>query len=126
MVLMTNSMLATLNNSALKISLKDKHVGYVLYFTQGVPCPLFTVRFRLPRPGYYFVTPFRRRVKLPRVLAAEVCPVSSVQMSRSDKLKVELFGSRCEAALATHVLLVPPWKIRFNCANEVPSATTLS
>ena len=31
MVLMTNSMLTTLNNSALKISLKDKHVGYVLY-----------------------------------------------------------------------------------------------
>ena len=48
-----------------------------MYFTQGVPCPLFTVRFRLPRPGYYFVTPFLRRVKLPRVLAAKSvqCPV---------------------------------------------------
>ena len=28
---MTNSLLTTLNGSALKISLEDKHVGYVLY-----------------------------------------------------------------------------------------------
>lgn len=30
-ILMTNSMLTTLSNSALKFSLEDKHVGYVLY-----------------------------------------------------------------------------------------------
>ena len=56
MISMTNSMLTTLNNSALKIS-KDKHVGYVLsMFCISLRRPV--VKLRLTWPGYHVVTPF--------------------------------------------------------------------
>ena len=77
---MTNSMLTTLSNSALKFSLEDKHVGYVLYSGRALSSVRPTHHKVQTSPAwllFYIVTPFRRRVKLPRVLAVKSvqCPV---------------------------------------------------
>ena len=113
MISMTNSMLCWQPwiNSALKIS-NDKHVGYVLSMFCSLRRPV--VKLRLTWPGYHCVTPFQRRLVLVLDFSGWFKSVQNVQMSRSDKLKVELFGSRCEAAVATHDPRAV-WEIRFNC-----------